>query len=66
MICNTCKKLIVNKIGKERCAVLRTDKLTSNQDERLPIWGENCSAYTDDPEWEKKVKEAAKKYSARE
>ena len=37
MICNTCKKLIVNKIGKKRCAVLRTDKSTSNQGKSIKV-----------------------------
>jgi hypothetical protein len=49
MICDTCAKRRGNK-----CAVLNGKK--------LPIWGPECSAYTDDPDWQGKVEEALKKY----
>ena len=48
MICDTCEKRCGNK-----CAVLVG---------KLPVWGPECSAYTDDPDWQEKAEEALKKY----
>jgi hypothetical protein len=48
MICDTCEKRCGNK-----CAVLVGN---------LPVWGPECSAYTDDPDWQEKAEEALKKY----
>lgn len=62
MICDTCKKLVVGE-GSRECAVLQIKNSVRYKSEKLPIWGENCSAYTDDPKWEEKVKKAVKKYS---
>lgn len=62
MICDTCKKLVVKKNGEKECAVLQTKRRGLSQPETLPVWGENCAAYTDDPDWEKKVKLAVARY----
>jgi hypothetical protein len=54
MICDTCEKRRGSK-----CAVLAWPY---NEDRGLPIWGPECSAYTDDPDWQEKVEEALKRY----
>jgi len=54
MICDTCEKRRGNK-----CAVLAPP---SGKKQELPIWGPECSAYTDDPDWQEKVEEALKRY----
>ncbi len=51
MKCNTCSKRR-NKLGLPHCAVL-TENIGLKQ---------KCWAWTDDPDWEKKAKEAAEKY----
>lgn len=48
MICDTCCKRQGNK-----CTVLKGD---------LPVWGPECSAYTDDPRWWDKVQSAGEAY----
>jgi hypothetical protein len=52
MICDTCEKRCGNK-----CAVLVG---------KLPVWGPECSAYTDDPDWQEKAEEALKKYQKKD
>lgn len=52
MICDTCEKRCGNK-----CAVLVG---------KLPVWGPECSAYTDDPDWQEKVEEALKRYQKKD
>lgn len=52
--CRTCKK-VEKYLGEERCAVLL----------EFGDWGDPCSAWTDDPDWESKVEEAVKQYRLR-
>ena len=47
--CNTCKK----KMSMNQCKVL-TDMIGEKRD---------CWAWTDDPDWENKVRQATKNYS---
>ncbi len=61
MICDDCKKLRKRvKHGQRyfQCAVL------TGEGWELPVWGPGCTAYSDDPEWEKKAKEAERAYKA--
>lgn len=58
MICDRCKKLIATDRGKRKCAVL----YDRSKPGKLPVWGPKCSAYTDDPDWEKKVNLAVERY----
>jgi len=60
LICDTCKKLIFQN-GRRECAALRTKGLRGKP-ESLPVWGPECSAYTDDPEWWDKYLAAVEKY----
>ncbi len=61
MVCDTCTKKI-KKYGREECAVLADG---SRRDRRgLMLWGPNCSAYSDDPEWEIKVLKQVAEYAA--
>jgi len=48
LICDTCQK----RQG-DKCGVLKGD---------LPVWGQNCSAYTDDPGWRDEVQVAVEMY----
>ena len=56
MICDTCEKMRKrNKHGVKYhdCAVLIGN---------LPVWGPECAAYTDDPNWAAAVEEASMLY----
>ena len=56
IICDYCQKMKRGRYNKAECAVLRGD---------LPVWGENCAAYSDDPDWLEKAKRAGDEYQAR-
>lgn len=58
MICDTCAKK--RKRNKEYyCAVLKPKR---PGEPKLGLWGENCTAWTDDREWETWVKKAVEEY----
>jgi len=57
IICDTCKKAIIRDGVPRECVVLLKGK-----NDTLPIWGPNCSAYTDDPEWDKRVERQVEEY----
>ena len=55
MICDTCAKLR-KRHGKRECAALVG---------KSPVWGPECVAYTDDPDWSTKVQRQVDAYVRR-